>query len=281
MVRHGDHFAFTLRVVFDNQFNRIDNSHGTRRVLVEIFANAGFQRGHLNSVVLLGHADALAELTDRRCGVATTAQARDGWHTRIVPALNVLVGDQQVELTLRHHGIFQIQARKFVLARVNRNGDVVQHPVIQATVVLEFQRTQRVSNAFQRIADAVGEVIHRVDAPLAAGLVMIGKLNAIDNRIAHYNKGRCHIDFGTQAGFTFLKTTAAHFFKQRQVLFHAAIAIWAVFAWCFQRAAVLADFIRREFINVRQTFVNQLDRILVQLVEIVRGVANVARPVKT
>ncbi len=32
------------------------------------------------------------------------------------------------------------------------------------------------SNAFQRIADAVSKVVHRVDAPLAAGLVVFSKL---------------------------------------------------------------------------------------------------------
>jgi hypothetical protein len=57
-----------------------------------------------------------------------------------------------------------------------------------------------VGNAFQRIADAVGEVVHRVDAPLVAGLMMFGKLNAVQHRIAHHDKRRRHIDFGAQAG---------------------------------------------------------------------------------
>jgi beta-glucosidase/6-phospho-beta-glucosidase/beta-galactosidase len=58
-----------------------------------------------------------------------------------------------------------------------------------------------VRNAFQRIANAVGEVVHRVDAPLAAGLVVIGKFNTVQHRIAHHDKRRSHIDFGTQTGF--------------------------------------------------------------------------------
>ena len=125
MVRHSDKLAFALRVVFDNQFHRIDNRHRARSIFVQIFADAGFQRSDLNRVVLFGHANAFAELTDRGSGVTATAQARDRRHTRIVPAFNVLVGHQQVQLALRHHGVFQIQAREFVLARMNRNGDVV------------------------------------------------------------------------------------------------------------------------------------------------------------
>ena len=188
MVRHHHHFAFALRIVLDNQFHRIDHRHRARGVFVQIFTNAGLQRRHLDGIVLLGHADALAELTDGFGGVAATTQTGDGRHTRVVPALNVLVGDQQVQLTLGHHGVFEIQAREFVLTRMHRDADVVQHPIVQAAVVLELQGTQRVGNAFQRIADAVGEVVHRVDAPLVASLVVFSKFNAVQHRIAHHDK---------------------------------------------------------------------------------------------
>ncbi|CNT75841.1 Uncharacterised protein [Salmonella enterica subsp. enterica serovar Bovismorbificans] len=213
MVRHGNHFALTLRVVFDNQFYRIDYRHCARRVFVQIFANAGFQRRHLNGVVLLGDADAFAELPNGGRGIAATAQTGNSRHTRIVPAFDVFVGHQQIQLTLGHHGVFQIQAREFVLARVNRNGDVVQHPVVQTTVILELQRTQRMSNAFQRIADAMSKVVHRIDAPLVASLMMLGEFNAIQHRIAHHDKRRRHVDFSAQTGFTLFKTAGTHFFK--------------------------------------------------------------------
>ena len=280
MVRHGNHFAFAL-IVFDNQFHRIDNRHCARGVFVEIFTDAGFQRRHLNGVVLLGHADAFAELTNRSRSVTTTTQTGNGRHTRVIPAFNVLVGHQQVQLTLGHHSVFQIQAREFVLARVNRNGDVVQYPVVQTTVVLELKRTQRVRNTFQGIADAVGEVVHRVDAPLVASLVVFSKLNAVQHRIAHHDKRRSHVDLRTQAGFTFFKTAGTHFLEQRQVLFNAAVAVRAVFTRLRQGAAVFADLFRCQFINVRQAFIDQFDRIGVELIKIIGGVTDVTRPVKT
>ena len=99
-------------------------------------------------------------------------------------------------------------------------------------------------NAFQRIADAVGKVVHRVNAPLVAGLMVFGELNAVQHRIAHHDKRRSHIDFRTQAGLTFFKATGTHFFEQRQVLFNATIAVRAVFTWLSQRATVFADFVR-------------------------------------
>ncbi|SAJ03160.1 Uncharacterised protein [Enterobacter cloacae] len=152
---------------------------------------------------------------------------------------------------------------------MHRNGDVIQHPVVQTTVVLEFQRAQRVRNAFQRIADAVGEVVHRVDAPLVTGLVVFSELNAVQHRIAHHDERRRHIDFGTQTRFTFFEATGTHFFKQRQVLFHATIAERAVFTRLSQRTAVFTDFVSRQFVDVCQTFVNQFNRIGIQLIEIV------------
>ena len=46
-------------------------------------------------------------------------------------------------------------------------------------------------------------------------------------------------------------------------------------------AAVFADLFRRQFINVRQAFIDQFDRIGVELIKIIGGVTDVTRPVKT
>ena len=126
----------------------------------------------------------------------------------------------------------------------------------------------------------MGEVVHRVDAPLVTGLVVFSELNAVQHRIAHHDERRRHIDFGTQARFALFEATGTHFFKQRQVLFHAAIAERAVFTRCGQRTAVLTDLICRQFVYIRQTFVDELYRVGIQLIKIVRGVADIARPVE-
>ena len=83
-------------------------------------------------------------------------------------------------------------------------------------------------NTFQRIADAMCEVVHRVDAPLDASLVVFSKFHAVQHRIAHYDKWLRHVDIRTQAGLTFFNTTGTLFFEQRQVLFNAAVAVRAV-----------------------------------------------------
>ena len=269
MIRHGDDFVMAGRQVLNHHFQRIEHRHGARRVFVQIVANAGFQRRHLDHVILFGNADTAAELADRGGGVAATAQARYGQHARIVPAFHHVFADQLRQLALRHHRIFEVKTRKLILARMHRYRDVIQHPVIEATVILELQRTERMGDVFQRIGDAVGKVVHRIDAPLFAGLVMLGELNAVEHRIAHHDKAGRHIDFGAQAGFTLGEFAVAHFFEQRQVLFDAAVAIGAVFARRGQGAAIFADLFRRQLVDIGQTFIDQFNRVVIKLIEVI------------
>ncbi|CSB03133.1 Uncharacterised protein [Vibrio cholerae] len=77
------------------------------------------------------------------------------------------------------------------------NRDVIKNPIIQTAVVLEFQSTNRVRNAFERIRNTVCEIVHRIDAPLVTRLVVFSKTHTVQNRITHYDKRRCHIDFCT------------------------------------------------------------------------------------
>ena len=60
--------------------------------------------------------------------------------------------------------------------------------------------------------------------------------------------------------------------KQIQILFHRAIAIRAVFARLGQRAAILANFLGRQIVDVSLAILDQLDRPLVELIEIIRSV---------
>ncbi|MNZ98138.1 hypothetical protein D3C78_1174140 [compost metagenome] len=163
---------------------------------------------------------------------------------------------------------------------MTRDGDVIQHPVIQTAVVLELQRTQRMGDPFQRIGNAVGEIVHRVDAPFVAGLVVFCKFDTVQHRIAHHDKRGSHVNLGTQASGPFGEFTVTHFFKQRQVLFHAAATVRAVFTRRSQAAAIFTDLLRRQFVDVSQALVDQLHRIVVQLIEVIRGVTNVAAPLK-
>ena len=66
-----------------------------------------------------------------------------------------------------------------------RRGDVVQHPVVQRAVGFKFERTQGMRDAFDGIGNAVRVVVHRVDAPFVAGVVVMGAADAVDDGVAH------------------------------------------------------------------------------------------------
>ena len=65
-------------------------------------------------------------------------------------------------------------------------------------MVLELQRTDRVCHPFDRIALAMCEIIHRVNAPLVTRTVMRRTENAIHHRIAEIQIIGGHIDLGPQ-----------------------------------------------------------------------------------
>ena len=62
----------------------------------------------------------------------------------------------------------------------------------------EFQRANAVGDALDIIAQAMGEIIHRIDAPFGAGVVMFGVADAIEQRVAQPDIGRAHVNFGAQ-----------------------------------------------------------------------------------
>ena len=66
-----------------------------------------------------------------------------------------------------------------------RRGDVVQHPVVQRAVGFKFERTQGMRDAFDGIGNAMRVVVHRVDAPFVAGVVVMGAADAVDDGVAH------------------------------------------------------------------------------------------------
>ena len=49
----------------------------------------------------------------------------------------------------------------------------LDEPVVERAMVLEFERADRMRDAFDRIALAVRPVVHRIDAPLVAGAMMM------------------------------------------------------------------------------------------------------------
>ena len=112
-------------------------------------------------------------------------------------------------------------------------------PVIGRAVVFKLKGAQRVGNPFKGIADGVGEVIHRIDAPLVPCPQVMGKLDAVEGGVSHVDVGAAHIDFSSEDMGPFSMLALAHLLKQAQVLFDAAIPVWTVLSRFGKRATVL------------------------------------------
>ena len=210
--------------------------------MFQFLADGAFQHAHVHHVFRFGNAGAFGKQAQPLGRVAAAAHTGDGGHARVVPAADVFFGNQLVELAFGRDGIQQFQARELVLmwARGVRRGNVVQHPVIQRAVGFKFERAQRVGDAFDGVGNAVGVVVHRVDAPFVAGVVVVGAANAVDDGVAHVYIARGHVNFQTQGFAAVWERAVAHFIKQIKVFFHAALAVGAVFARFGERAAVFA-----------------------------------------
>ncbi|MCY1398408.1 hypothetical protein D9M71_134380 [compost metagenome] len=243
--------------------------------------NAELQHADIHHTAGTVHADHFAEVADRLGGVTTAAIAGQGRHARIVPPAYVTLVHQLFELALAGDGVVQVQAGKFVLARLGRDREVVQEPFVKRAVILELQGADGVSDALDGIRLAMGEVIARVDAPLVTGLVMVGMADAIEDRITQVHVRRSHIDLRAQRPAAIRELAGLHAGEQVEVLFHGAVAEGAVPARLGEGATVLAHFFRRQVADERLASLDQLDRPLMQLVEVAGGITNIASPLET
>ncbi len=140
-------------------------------------------------------------------------------------------------------------------------------------MVGELQRAHGVGDALDRIRLPVRVVVHRINAPLRAGAVVLGVQNAIHHRVAHVQVGRGHVDLRPQHPRAIGKFAGAHALEQIEVLLDRAVTIRAVLAGLGQRAAVFADLVGGEIVHVRLARLDELERPLVELIEIVGRIA--------
>ena len=68
-------------------------------------------------------------------------------------------------------------------------------------------------NAFYAVRNAVGKIVHRIDAPLIAGALMRCFFDAINNGVAQVHIGRSHINKGAKSASTFVKFAVFHAFE--------------------------------------------------------------------
>ncbi len=247
--------------------------------LVEVLAHAVLEQRIVDHRLLLGDADALAEVAHRLRRVAAAADAGDGGHARVVPAGDDLLLHQAQQLPLPHHRVRQVQAGELDLARLV-DAQRFDEPVVQRPVVLELQGADRVRDALERVGLAVRPVVHRIDAPLVAGAVMARMQDAVHHGVAQVDVGRRHVDLRPEHPRAVGELAGAHPHEEVEVLFDAAVAERAVLARRRPRAAVGADLLGGGVADERLARMDELHCPFEELLEVVRGVELALAPVE-
>ena len=222
MVDRVQFLRLPFRIILDHDLQRPQHRHAPLRGLVQHLADRKFQHAHIDHAVGLGHADPLDEIADRLRRHAAAAQARERRHARIVPALHVPAAHQLGQHALGQHRVGEIEPRELVLPRPRRHRQVVEQPVVERPVILEFERADRVRDALDRVGLAVGEIVARIDAPLVAGARMAGVQDAVERGIAQIDVARRHVDLGAQHPRAVRELAGAHAAEQIEVLLDAA-----------------------------------------------------------
>ena len=267
-------------VVGQPHFQRAQHGHASVRAALQVLADAEFQQLHLHPVVLLGDADAPAELANGAWADAAPPQPGQGGHARIVPALHRAGFHQLQQQTLAHRRVFQAQPGEFDLRRMDIQAELIQHPVVQGPVILEFQGAKGVGDALQGIADAMREIVGWVDVPSASGALMGRMANAVQHRVAQIHVRRGHVDPGPQHMGAIGEFASAHGLEQRPALGAGTVPIGAFPPRFRQAAPGLANFLLRQAANIGPALADQFQGAVVQGLEVVRGESQPIPPIE-
>ena len=108
------------------------------------------QQLDLNCAVGAGDSDVLTEVSQGLGRYAAPPLTGQRWHARVVPAVYVAFLNKPHEAPLAGHNVGELQLGELDLARmVDAQG--LQVPVVQGAVVQVLKRTERMSNAFNRV----------------------------------------------------------------------------------------------------------------------------------
>ena len=247
------HLDFALLPIGDDNFERIQHSHTTLGDFVQILAHAVLHLGKVNDVVALGNSDHFGKCAYRCRRIALAAQCADCRHARIVPTHDNTLLDEFEQVAFGHHRICQIQPGKLVLVR-RIDFERINKPIVKRTMHVEFERTNRVRYALNRVALTVGIVVHRIDAPFVARAVMLGVDDTVHNRVAEEHIRVRHVDFGTQHLRAVGKFTVLHADKEVEILLDRAVAPRRLLARFGDGTAIFANLLLRLVIDISQPF---------------------------
>ena len=165
--------------------------------------------------------------------------------------------------------MLETQAGELDLRGMEVDIDVVQHPVVQRPMVFELERAQRMGDALQGVADAVGVVVHRIDTPVRARTLMRDVTYPIQHGVAQIDVGAGHVDPGAQNVFAIGELTGPHAREQIEILIDRAIPVGAVRTGLGQGPSRQADLFGGGTVDERLARADQILGEFVEFLEVV------------
>ena len=141
---------------------------------------------------------------------------------------------------------------------------------------LELQRTDRVRHPFEEVTLPMGKVIHGVDAPLRTRTMVRHLDDAVDDGVAEVHVRRSHIDLRTQDHRAFRELSSVHTTEEIEALLDGAVAIGAGDTRGGRRTLLRCDLLGSLLIDVGMACADQLFGELVQTLEVVRSIVDIA-----
>src|SRR5215468_803016 len=157
---------------------------------------------------------------------------------------------------------------------------MLQEPVVERPVILEFKGADRVGDALDCVRLAVGEVIARVDAPRRAGARMAGMEDAVEHRIAHVDVAGRHVDLGANDAGAIGELAGAHAAEEVEIFRTRAVTKRAVAAGRCERAATGPHFVLGLVIHIGEPFLDQVLGPGIELLEIIRRKIEIVAPIE-
>ena len=226
IIGHEEGLLGISRIIVDYQLHGVNNRAHTGGYAIQVIAHCMFKQLNVVQSLIFGVADASHEILYAVGRKSATTQSADGRHARVIPTGHKTLLDKLQQFALAHNRIGQVQAVEFYLTRtVTVIGKELHKVFVERAVRNKLQRTDAVRNALEIVALSVGKVVHWVNMPFIARAPVRGMDYAVDNRVAEVHIVACHVYFGTQHIFAFLKLTLVHALEQVEVLLYRSVAI--------------------------------------------------------
>ena len=264
---------FALGHVVNDNFNGVDNGHCTVAMCVQILADAVFKHCGINYRVSFCNTGAGQKVLDGFRSVSAAAHCAKRRHTRVIPTGDIAALNKRTKEAFAHNSVGDVQPCKLNLAGLMLESASLDYPIVERAVRFVFKGTEGMGNALDSILNRVRKVIHGIDAPFVALVVMGAVQNPVKCGVAHIDVRRSHIDFRTEGAASVRKLAFFHAAEQVKVLLNAAAAVGTVNAGFGQRAAVFADFILVKITDICLAVFDEFYRKFVTFVEIIAAVA--------